>query len=230
MGGFLRDAYCVRRSRSDEARRDDGEGALDGRELHGTRLLPLVSRRDGSRYKIPEPESTGFPRPTPLPASRLNRRSKRAGALAALRQVEEFASLVVGDRRVIAPGHGLDARLFPADCFAPCIDEVWSTYTGRVRGGQLVFTGPAQVSFARPSTRDVLFCHGALAAPDDGTTGPVAAVLGAGFNRSTPVSTAAQPTTDPASFHRTALTTLTLTPFQSRLGVRGRAGRSSVVV
>lgn len=148
------------------------------------------------------------------------RASGRAGAFAALRQVEEFSRLVVDDTRVIAPGHGLDAGLFPADYFAPYIDEVWSTYTGRdltvttnagtftgrVRGGQLVFTGPAQVSFARPSTRDVLFCHGALAAPNDGTTGPVAAVLGAGFNRTTLVGAAAQPTTDPASFYRTALT------------------------
>lgn len=148
------------------------------------------------------------------------RASGRAGAFAALRQVEKFSRLVVDDTRVIAPGHGLDAGLFPADYFAPYIDEVWSTYTGRdltvttnagtftgrVRGGQLVFTGPAQVSFARPSTRDVLFCHGALAAPNDGTTGPVAAVLGAGFNRTTLVGAAAQPTTDPASFYRTALT------------------------
>lgn len=148
------------------------------------------------------------------------RASGRAAAFDAVRRVAEFAPLVVDDTRVIAPGHGLDAGLFPADYFAPYIDEVWSTYTGRdltvttnagtftgrVRGGQLVFEGPAQVSFARPSTRDVLFCDGALAAPNDGTTGPVAAVLGAGFNRSTLVSTAAQPTTDPASFYRTALT------------------------
>ncbi|MFF4034983.1 beta-1,3-glucanase family protein [Streptomyces sviceus] len=148
------------------------------------------------------------------------RAAGRAGAFAAVRQVEEFAPLVVDDTRIIAPGHGLDAGLFPADWFAPYIDEVWSTYTakdltvttnagtftGRVRGDRLVFTGPAQVSFARPSTRDVLFCDGALAAPNDGTTGPVAAVLGAGFNRSTLLSTPAQPTTDPASFYRGALT------------------------
>jgi hypothetical protein len=148
------------------------------------------------------------------------RASGRAGAFAAARQVQEFAPLVVDDTRIIAPGHGLDAGLFPAGYFAPYIDEVWSTYTGRdltvttnagtftgrVRGDRLVFTGPAQVSFARPSTRDVLFCDGALAAPNDGTTGPVAAVLGAGFNRSTLVSSAAQPTTDSAAFYRTVLT------------------------
>ncbi|GAA5206983.1 glycoside hydrolase family 64 protein [Streptomyces thinghirensis] len=144
----------------------------------------------------------------------------RADVFAALRQVEEFAPLVVDDTRVIAPGHGLDAGLFPKDYLAPYIDEVWSTYTGkdlrittnagtftgRVRGDRLTFDGPAQVSFGKPSTRDVLFCDGALAAPNDGTTGPVAAVLGAGFNRSTLVSSADQPTTDPAAFYGTALT------------------------
>ncbi|MEV5545646.1 beta-1,3-glucanase family protein [Streptomyces sp. NPDC052309] len=144
----------------------------------------------------------------------------RAAAFAALRQVEEFAPLVVDDTRVIAPGHGLDAGLFPRDYLAPYIDEVWSlytgrdltvttdagTFTGRVRGDRLTFDGPAPVSFAKPSTRDVLFCDGALAAPNDGTTGPVAAVLGAGFNRSTLHSFAAQPTTDAASFYRTGVT------------------------
>ncbi|WP_406193327.1 beta-1,3-glucanase family protein [Streptomyces sp. NBC_01017] len=144
----------------------------------------------------------------------------RAAAFAAVRQVEEFAPLVVDDTRIIAPGHGLDAGLFAKDYFAPSIDEVWSTYTGRdltvttnagtftgrVRGERFAFDGPAQVSFAKPSTRDVLFCDGNLAAPNDGTTGPVAAVLGAGFNRSTLIGHPAQPTTDAADFYRTELT------------------------
>ncbi|MEV0904176.1 glycoside hydrolase family 64 protein [Streptomyces hokutonensis] len=144
----------------------------------------------------------------------------RASVFAAVRQVEAFAPLVVDDTRVIAPGHGLDAGLFAADYFAPYIDEVWSTYTGkdltvttnagvftgRVRADRFAFTGPASVSFAKPSTRDVLFCDGNLAAPNDGTTGPVAAVLGAGFNRSTLLSNSAQPTTDASEFYRTDLT------------------------
>ncbi|PZH02157.1 glycosyl hydrolase [Streptomyces sp. NTH33] len=144
----------------------------------------------------------------------------RAAAFAALRQTEGFSGLVVDDTRVIAPGHGLDAGLFAKDYLAPYIDEVWSTYTGRdltvttnagtftgrVRGGRLTFDGPASVGFDRPSTRDVLFCDGALAAPNDGTTGPVAAVLGAGFNRSTLLATAAQPVTDASSFYRTSIT------------------------
>nr|WP_316959592.1 beta-1,3-glucanase family protein [Streptomyces sp. TRM68367] len=144
----------------------------------------------------------------------------RAAAFAAVRQAEDFARLVVNDTRIIAPGHGLDAWLFSKDYFAAYIDEVWSscagkdlkvttnagTFTGRVHGQQLTFDGRTQVAFDRPSIRDVLFCDGALAAPNDGTTGPVAAVLGAGFNRSTLVSHPAQPTTDAAAFYRTAVT------------------------
>ncbi|MFJ8157264.1 glycoside hydrolase family 64 protein [Streptomyces sp. NPDC094468] len=144
------------------------------------------------------------------------RQGGRAAALAAVREVEEFAELVVDDTRIIAPGHGLDAGLFSASYLDPYIDEVWSTFTGkdlrittnagtftgRVRADRFVFDGPAPVSFAKPSTRDVLFCDGALAAPNDGTTGPVAAVLGAGFNRSTLLTVTDQPATDPASFYR----------------------------
>ncbi|MEZ7002565.1 beta-1,3-glucanase family protein [Streptomyces sp. AD55] len=166
--------------------------------------VPLSIRLTGS-----QDQTTGTVRP-----------GGRAAAFAALREIEEFAPLVVDDTRVIAPGHGLDAGLFPKDYLAPYIDEVWSTYTGkdlvvttnagtftgRVRGDRLTFDGPAQVSFAKPSTRDVLFCDGNLAAPNDGTTGPVAAVLGAGFNRSTLLSSSRQPTTDPATFYGTALT------------------------
>lgn len=144
----------------------------------------------------------------------------RAAAFDTVRGLEAFSRLVVDDTRIIAPGHGLDAGLFDQDYLAPYIDEVWSTYTGRdlkvttnagtftgrVRGDRFTFDGPAQVSFGRPSTRDVLFCDGALAAPNDGTTGPVAAVLGAGFNRSTLLSHPDQPTTDAAVFYRTELT------------------------
>jgi hypothetical protein len=129
---------------------------------------------------------------------------------------ETFGPLVIGDQRVIAPGHGLDAGLFPADYLDPYVDQVWSEYagrdmtittnagafTGRVSGEQLAFTGPAQVVFDRPPTRDVLFCDGTLAAPNDGTTGPVAAVLAAALNRTTALSHPSQPVTDPAAFYQ----------------------------
>ncbi|MFB8771142.1 glycoside hydrolase family 64 protein [Streptomyces broussonetiae] len=166
--------------------------------------VPLAIRLTGAKD-----QTTGTVRP-----------GGRAAVFDAIRGVEEFAPLIVDDTRVIAPGHGLDAGLFPEDYLAPYIDEVWSTYTGRdltvttnagtftgrVRGERLVFDGPAQVSFAKPSTRDVLFCDGNLAAPNDGTTGPVAAILGAALNRSTALSSPTQPTTDPATFYTTPLT------------------------
>ncbi|KAF4407350.1 MULTISPECIES: beta-1,3-glucanase family protein [Streptomyces] len=140
----------------------------------------------------------------------------RAKIFSDLAGVEGYDKLVVGDKRVIAPGHGLDTGIFAEDYFAPAIDEVWShyasadlkvttnagTFTGRVSGDQFAFTGPAEVSFAKPTTRDVLFCDGNLAAPNDGTTGPVAAILGAGFNRATLLSQAEQPSTDPATFYQ----------------------------
>ncbi|UNO42846.1 beta-1,3-glucanase family protein [Streptomyces sp. MST-110588] len=150
----------------------------------------------------------------------------RARIFAELAGTEGFSRLVVGDRRVIAPGHGLDGGLFARDHLAPYIDGAWAayesrdlkvttgagTFTGRVRAGRLSFTGPSAVtaatavSFAKPTTRDVLFCDGALAAPNDGVSGPVAAVLGAALNRSTLTAHAVQPTTDPALFYRERLT------------------------
>lgn len=174
-----------------------------------TTMVDMFSVPLGIRLTGAQDQTTGMLRP-----------GGRAAVFAAVRQQEEFARLVVDETRVIAPGHGLDAGLFPKEYFGPYVDEVWSMYTGRdlvvttnagaftgrVRGDRLVFDGPAQVSFARPSTRDVLFCDGTLAAPNDGTTGPVAAVLGAGFNRSTLVSRPAQPTTDPAAFYQGPLT------------------------
>lgn len=148
------------------------------------------------------------------------RAGARARVFQTLRDNHDFSRLVVGDRRVIAPSHGLDIGRFPQHYFDHYIDKVWHTYqhkdlvvrtnagtfTGRVRDHRLTFTGPAPVSFAKPSTRDVLFCDGALQAPNDGTTGPVAAVLGAGFNRSTLLSHHKQPTTRAATFYGPAVT------------------------
>ncbi|WP_248827668.1 glycoside hydrolase family 64 protein [Frankia sp. Mgl5] len=144
----------------------------------------------------------------------------RAAVFDAMRAHPVFAPLVVDDAdrqgvRVIAPGHGLEAGIFPTTYFDGYIDAVWNQYTSRqltvdvgtgtrvgtVSGGLLRFDGGV-APFVRPSTRDVLFCDGALAAPNDGVTGPVAAVLGAGFNRSTLLTQPAQPATDPAGFYR----------------------------
>ncbi|KOG50658.1 beta-1,3-glucanase family protein [Streptomyces decoyicus] len=144
----------------------------------------------------------------------------RAKVFSDVRAADGFGRLVIDDKRVIAPGHGLDSGLFAEDYFAPAVDETWSayagkdltvttdagTFTGRVSGGKLSFTGPKTISFDKPSTRDVLFCDGTLAAPNDGTLGPVAAVLGAALNRSTLTAQAHQPTTDPAAFYQQRLT------------------------
>nr|WP_240929864.1 glycoside hydrolase family 64 protein [Streptomyces coryli] len=134
---------------------------------------------------------------------------------------EGFDRLVLGDKlRVVAPGHGLGSGLFDEGYLASYIDQVWSayqsadlkvttnagTFTGRVSGDQFAFSGPAEVAFKKPSTRDVLFCDGTLAAPNDGTTGPVAAILGAGFNRTTLHNHADQPVTDPARFYQEDVT------------------------
>jgi hypothetical protein len=140
----------------------------------------------------------------------------RGQIFSALRDRGPFGALVVDDRRVIAPGHGLDSGRFPADYFDAYIDEVWNTYsskdlrittnagtfTGRVSGDRFTFGGPGDVVIERPSTRDVLFCDGRLAAPNDPITGPVAAIMGAALNRTTLAALADQPTTDPGAFYQ----------------------------
>ncbi|SNQ46254.1 putative glycosyl hydrolase [Frankia canadensis] len=146
-------------------------------------------------------------------------RGGRDAIFADLRAASAFAPLVVDDLRVIAPGHGIESGIFPAGYYDGYIDAVWNRYastpltvdaggatrTGRVRDGVLRFDGGV-APISRPSTRDVLFCAGALAAANDGLTGPVAAVLGAGFNRSTLLTGATQPTGDPAGFYTDAVT------------------------
>jgi len=52
----------------------------------------------------------------------------------------------------------------------------------------------------------VLYCNGALGAPNDGRTGPVAAQLGAAFNRSTLLTSADVPVSDPAAYYRAPIT------------------------
>jgi hypothetical protein len=102
----------------------------------------------------------------------------RSRIFSGIAAVPEFSRLVVGNGlRVIAPGHGLDAGLFSSSYFDSYVDQVWAKYQ---------------------STN--------LTAPNDGISGPVAAVLGAGFNRSTLVSNASQPTTDPSTFYRQPVT------------------------
>lgn len=129
-----------------------------------------------------------------------------------------FENLAQGDLRVVAPGHGLDLGRFSSTYFDTYVDEVWQkytaadmtvdigtgVYTGRISGDRLAFGGEVG-SFARPSTRDVLFCDGELAA-GAAPRGPVAAILGAGFNRSTLHSITNQPSANPARFYQHSVT------------------------
>jgi hypothetical protein len=165
----------------------------------------------------------------PLSIGLTGAKQQTAGALvpggrekifAAVKADPAFAGLVVGDDlRVIAPGHGIEAGLFSPTFYDSFISAVFDRYrgqdlgvvangknfTGRVTGDQLAFSGGVK-AFAKPSTRDVLFCDGALAAPNDGVTGPVAAMLGAGFNRSTLLASASQPIADPDAFYQEKVT------------------------
>ncbi len=132
----------------------------------------------------------------------------------------DFSRLVIGDNlRVIAPGHGIDAGLFSSTYYDSYVDQVWSTYsgqnldvtvngttyTGRVNGSSMTFTGGV-ASFNKPSTQDIFYCNGALSAPNDGLTGPVAAALGAAYNRSTLASDPNQPATDSSTYYQQATT------------------------
>ncbi|MEO9324503.1 beta-1,3-glucanase family protein [Nocardioides sp. C4-1] len=129
-----------------------------------------------------------------------------------------FDRLVVGDTRVVAPSHGIGAGTFDAGYLDDYIASSWSAYTGsdltvvagpqtyrcRVEGGRMTAYQGSEVkaSFAQPSTSDVLFCNGAITAPNDGVGGPVAAILGAALNRTTLRDVATQPSTDPGRFYR----------------------------
>jgi hypothetical protein len=139
-----------------------------------------------------------------------------------MRNTPGFADLVVDDVRVIAPGHGIDVGRFSATYLDGYVRDSWNAYTGRdlvVNANNATYTlrttgdvmtarqGGAQVAqFTIPSTKDVFYCNGNIAAPNDGVVGPIAAVLGAALNRSTLRDVATQPTTDPSTFYQQAQT------------------------
>ncbi|WP_428964156.1 beta-1,3-glucanase family protein [Micromonospora fluostatini] len=141
----------------------------------------------------------------------------RDAVFAELSRQPGFERLVVDGLRVIAPGKGIETGRFAPTYFDGYVGEIWDRYsrtdlrittdrgrfTGRVVDGRLTFDNG--VSLARPSTLDVFFCHGALAAPNDGVTGPIAAVVGAGFNRSV-LDQPDQPTTNRDAFYQHPVT------------------------
>ncbi|MFC4857507.1 beta-1,3-glucanase family protein [Actinophytocola glycyrrhizae] len=183
---------------------DCAEFTYDGAGMHcNTTMVDMLSVPLAIELSGAHQQSTG----------RL-RDGGRAAVFSALAGTPGFENLVLGDLRVISPGHGLDAGRFANDYLAGWIDEVWNhyrsntmtvtagarTFTGSVQGEQFVFDGGVR-PFAKPSTRDVLFCDGALNAPNDGVTGPVAATLGAGFNRGVLTDTGAQPVADAGTYY-----------------------------
>jgi hypothetical protein len=170
-----------------------------------TTMVDMFSVPMGIQLKGDKDQKTGF-----------LKEGGRDQIFKAVKEAKGFGDLVIDDKRVIAPGHGLGEGKFAKDFFDSYVEKVWETYsskelvvttnagkfTGKVSGDKLSFTGPGEVSFNKPSTKDILFCDGELAAPNDGTTGPVAAIVGAAFNRSTLASIAEQPTTDPKEFYK----------------------------
>lgn len=177
----------------------------DGAMYCNTTMVDMFSVPMGIQLKGDKDQKTGF-----------LKEGGRDQIFKAVKEAKGFGDLVIDDKRVIAPGHGLGEGKFSESFFDAYVEKVWETYsskelvvttnagkfTGKVSGDKLSFTGPGEVSFNKPSTKDILFCDGELAAPNDGTTGPVAAIVGAAFNRSTLASIAEQPTTDPKEFYK----------------------------
>ncbi|MFJ6197322.1 beta-1,3-glucanase family protein [Micromonospora sp. NPDC092111] len=143
----------------------------------------------------------------------------RDAIFAELSRQPGFERLVVGDGlRVIAPGKGIETGRFDPRYYDAYIAETWNRYSrtdlrvhalagthrGRVVDGRLTFDGGVR-AFDRPSTLNVFHCDGALAAPNDGLTGPVAAILGAGLNRSV-LDQPDQPTTNRDAYYQHPVT------------------------
>ncbi|WP_432839003.1 beta-1,3-glucanase family protein [Dactylosporangium sp. CA-092794] len=137
----------------------------------------------------------------------------RDAIFAEMKAQPEFERLVVDGLRVIAPGHGIETGIFSNTYYDGYIQDVWKqyastsmtlkagdgkTYTGRIADNWLDFGGG--IRFAVPSTLDVFYCAGMLAAPNN-EGGAVAAVVGAGFNRSV-LDQPNQPVTDQGSFYQ----------------------------
>jgi hypothetical protein len=168
--------------------------------------VPMTVTLDGAQHQV---------------AGKLNG-GGRAAIFDQVRNTDGYGSLVVDDRRVIAPSHGIDSGFFDGSYLDGYVNDVWSKYAGtdlnvatgsasyrlRVEGDQFnAYNGSSLVtSFARPSTRDVLYCDGNLSAPNDGVRGPIAAILGAGLNRTTLLDHADQPVGDPGQFYQGART------------------------
>ena len=125
----------------------------------------------------------------------------------------DFKKLVYSDVRIYAPGHGIDAGLFPADYLDTAIADAWNFYTGKtadttltvnVEGtfagsyagslnaaGALDFTGVG--SFTKPTTKQAFLCAGGPFPTGNTKLAAVGARLGAGINRNVLLSSKTQP-------------------------------------
>jgi Beta-1,3-glucanase len=143
-----------------------------------------------------------------------------------MREHAHFGNLIVTsggrDLRVIAPGHGIESDVFPADYLDAYIADCWDyfknndlsvTYqwpvgktlnaTGRVdAGGKFTFkrAGKLVRSIPKPTTKDVFFCNGALLAENDEGE-QIAAVIGAALNRTVLRGTSSQPQCTSSGFY-----------------------------
>ena len=128
--------------------------------------------------------------------------------------------------RVLSPGHAVGTGQIDADIMSDYVDRVWSKYAGEtltvvpygdrpdtkflgtVSGNTMTFTdtsGAVIATFPKPSGESIFGCAGDLAAPND-DVGAIARTLCAGFNRSSLLDSATQPTQDPAGFYQDPVT------------------------
>ena len=128
--------------------------------------------------------------------------------------------------RVLSPGHAVGTGQIDANIMSDYVDRVWSKYAGEtltvvpygdrpdtkflgtVSGNTMTFTdtsGAVIATFPKPSGESIFGCAGDLAAPND-DVGAIARTLCAGFNRSSLLDSATQPTQDPAGFYQDPVT------------------------
>lgn len=147
--------------------------------------------------------------------------SSMAARLAGISGFENSVQNDGGVLRLVSPAKLVESGRMDADYLQPYLDNVWAKYasgstltvqpwadqpakafTGSVVDGKFVFRDPTGAVVARldqPTTADVWRCDGALASPNNVTTGPITRSLCADLNRGTlgsgPVSPAPEPTT-----------------------------------
>ncbi|MFF4897759.1 glycoside hydrolase family 64 protein [Streptomyces sp. NPDC001068] len=129
--------------------------------------------------------------------------------------------------RALSPLYGVETGALPASVLSDYVNRVWTKYAsttltvtpfadqpntryfGRVSGNVMNFTnsaGAVVTSFQKPDSGSVFGCHNLLDAPNDQVRGPISRTLCAGFNRSTLLTSANQPDTNPADFYKDAVT------------------------